>query len=131
MQLPTLKNKGENMKEGTTKIIKKTWTRKECEECGDPASKRHTYLLQNCRNNPRSSAYGRDDCSWSSDYEVFSCEVHSENLRSKGCPDGMSWCATFTWRSDEASHMFYSWEEQEIKDMLASDFMRQLNNELN
>lgn len=42
----------------------------------------------------------------------------------------MSWCSTFTWRSEESSPMFYYWHEEEVNEMLASDFMRQFTKEI-
>ena len=47
---------------------------RECENCGRPAKYRITFLLEHFRSNPSSKAYRRDDCSWSSDLDVFSCE---------------------------------------------------------
>ena len=67
----------------------------ECQECGMPASFRIAYLVAgNCRGNPASSAYGRDDCSWCSDAEVYACKKHYRILEHTP-PNGMSLCSTF------------------------------------
>jgi hypothetical protein len=93
--------------EGEEKIIRKMCYRRECEECGAPAHYKHTFLYLNGRNNPASSAYGHDDCSWCEDACKFVCKKH---LHEKHSPEGMSWCATFP-ASKEYAHMFLAWQE--------------------
>ena len=67
----------------------------ECQVCGVPAYWRITYLVEgNCRANPTSSAYGRNDCSWCSDAEAYACRKHEREVR-QDAPRDMSWCATF------------------------------------
>jgi hypothetical protein len=77
-----------------------------CEECGEPATNKHTFLLAgNCRNNPASNAYGKDDCSWCSDASKFSCDACKNKIKP---PDGMSVCSIFPRNNFE--HMFLYWE---------------------
>ena len=67
----------------------------ECQVCGLPASWRITYLVNgNCRANPASAAYGRDDCSRSSDAEAYTCKKHRTHVE-QDSPSGMSHCASF------------------------------------
>ena len=54
----------------TQHIIK--W--RECDSCNRPAKYRLTFLFEHFRGNPASNAYQKDDCSWCSDLDVFSCE---------------------------------------------------------
>ena len=117
------------MKLGEVTLIKKVCVSRECEECGETATKKHTFLYENARRNPASSAYGKDDCSWCSDAEVFSCDKDSELLR-RNKPDDMEWCSTFT-RNERFEHLFLYWKEEKLNEMLASDFMKQFNDELN
>lgn len=96
--------------EGETKTITKTRYRVECEECGDPAHFKHSYLLAgDCRANPASSAYGRDDCTWCSDHEAFTCKTCKMPT-----VDGYSWCSTFP-ATARFAHMFLHWSEREVK----------------
>lgn len=97
--------------EGETKIVERARVRRECEECGEPATKRHTYLLPDARRNPASSGYGGDDISWCSDHEAFTCDSCPEPR-----PDGYRWCSTFSVSPENMrfSHMFLRWEEREI-----------------
>lgn len=76
----------------------------ECEECGEPAQYKHTYLLRSARNNPRSNAFGRDDCTWCEDECRYACKEHSEQIRHDP-PHDMSWCSTFA-RDRGFEHMF-------------------------
>jgi len=59
-----------------SRICAYRWQWRECEECGEPAVYKTTFLLPNCRANPASSAYRRDDCTYCSDREMFVCEEH-------------------------------------------------------
>lgn len=45
-----------------------------CDECGEPAHYKHSYLLPNARTNPASSGYRRDDISWCEDKEAYTCK---------------------------------------------------------
>jgi hypothetical protein len=87
--------------EGETKTM--VMVRKACEECGDPAHYRHTYLLPEHRVNPASSAYRRDDCTWCSDHEVFTCKTCKRPE-----VEGYSWCSTFP-ATEKLAHMFLRW----------------------
>ena len=103
------------MKEGDIKFWKETCVSKECENCGETATKRITFLIEgNARSNPASSAYGRDDCSWCSDAEAFSCDKCAESTR-RNPPRGFSWCATFI--RDKFDHMFLEWRREEVKEV--------------
>lgn len=97
--------------EGETKVVIRTLTRVGCENCGEPADQQHTYVLPNARRNPKSSAYGRDDISWCSDHEIFTCEAcRAENNGREPPAAGYEWCSTF--KSDQFAHMFLKWRER-------------------
>lgn len=96
--------------EGDQETIIRTRVRIDCEKCGDePANRRHTYLLPNARRDPDSSAFGRDDCSWCSDHEVFTCAACYPEGRHPS-PVGYVWCATFP-AIDRFAHMFLRYHE--------------------
>ena len=92
------------MKVGEIITIKYIVKERECEECEKPAQHKHTYLLIGSRANPRSSTYGKDDCSWCEDDYRYACEEHKEKIR-RDCPSGTTWCSTFT-RNRGFEHMF-------------------------
>lgn len=94
--------------EGDIQIVKRTRVRIECDECGEPATKRHTYMLPNYRSNPASSGYRRDDCTYCSDAERFTCNDCKEPRL-----DGYGWGATFT-ASARNAHMFLRWAEEKV-----------------
>lgn len=98
--------------EGDTKVIVKTRCRSECDNCGDPATKRHSFCYVNGRRNPASSMYGRDDCTYCSDADAFSCDNCERDVRRVCCPEGMEWGCTFT-LNDRNAHMFLTWRERE------------------
>jgi len=93
--------------EGEVKTIVKTRLRRECDICGEPAHYKHTFLVHNARNQPASSAYRRDDCTWCQDAESFVCAEHEKERRA---PDGMSWCSTFR-ATEQLAHLFLYWHE--------------------
>jgi hypothetical protein len=97
-------------KAGDTQIITKTYMRHKCECCGEPAIRRHAFLLQNARSNPASAGYGKDDISWCADEEAFICNTCPEPKRA-----GMEWTASFS--SARFDHMLHFWHEvsQDIK----------------
>lgn len=97
--------------EGETKTVIRTRVRIPCDECGEYATQRHTYLLPNARRNPASSAYRHDDCSWCSDHEVFTCYVCK-----RPSVEGYEPCATFSIEPGKMrfAHMFLRWREREI-----------------
>ncbi len=94
--------------EGETRTTTEMRVRYVCDQCGEPATKRVAYLLDNCRSNPGSSAYHHDDCSWCSDAEAFACDAHEPQVR-RDAPDGMTWAATFP--ADNFPHMMLYWIE--------------------
>lgn len=117
------------MKEGDIKLTKETCVSQECDQCGERATKKLTFLYDSARRNPASSAYGKDDCSWCSDYETFSCNEHADQTRQTP-PDGMGWCSTFD-RIERFERMFLYWHKEELKEKLtALEFMQKFSNEL-
>ena len=100
--------------EGETKTVVRTRVRIECENCGEPADQRHSYLLADARNNPASSGYGKDDLTWCSDVERHTCKSCRDSLWNGRAPqiDGYGWCTTFG-VSDRFAHMFLRWDEKE------------------
>ncbi len=127
------------MKLGDTIIIQKECVEKTCQECGEPATKRITFLYENSRRNPASAGYGKDDISWCSDDEAFSCIVHEKEIRNNP-PRDMNDCSVFT-RSERFEHMFLEWKETKLdfttpltklpsmKD--TEEFLKQFDSELN
>ena len=92
--------------EGEIQLIKRTRVRIGCDECGEYAQFRHGFLLNGARNNPASSAYRKDDCSWCSDKNVFTCVACKRPQI-----DGYEWCNTFE-AGDRFAHMFLQWLEE-------------------
>jgi hypothetical protein len=88
-------------------IIKRKRVRQECEECGEDAHYKHTWLLKGTRSNPNSKAYGRDDCSWCEDECTFSCPECKNKIRP---PEGYVDCSVFP-ASEQFAHMFLYWKE--------------------
>lgn len=93
--------------EGDVETITRKRIRHECEECGEPAHWRVTYLLEGTRGNPASAAYGKDDCSWCSDLDSFVCKEH----RTWAAPDGYVPCSHFP-ATEQFAHMFLEWIPQ-------------------
>ena len=89
--------------------ITKKRVRRECDNCGEPAHYKYTFLLPNFRSNPASNAYGKDDCTWCSDAEQYSCR-DPECQRAMSRLDGYSGCSIFP-ASEGFAHMFLYWEE--------------------
>lgn len=94
--------------EGETKVIRKTRVRVKCKQCGKPAIYRHTFLLENFRNNPASIGYRRDDCSYCEDAAEYSCATCKPDT-----PDGYVTASRYTC-GERFSHLFLEWEETEI-----------------
>jgi hypothetical protein len=92
--------------EGETQTVTRKRLRRECEECGELAHYKHTFLFPNARSNPASKAYGRDDCSWCEDATKFVCREHLKSTHM----DGYTWCSTFP-ASERFAHLFLYWEE--------------------
>ena len=85
-----------------TKVLK----RRRCEVCGEPAHYRHAFLYEHYRTNPASSAYGKDNCSWCCDEEVFVCRTCKPPVP-RGCSaDDSRFPATLRYQ-----HMFLRWHE--------------------
>ena len=93
--------------EGIEQVVRNVRTRRACEECGEPAHFKHTFLLEGYRRNPASSAYGRDDCSWSEDAALYSCRAHKEDIRP---PDGYEMASIFP-ATERFAHLFLYWRE--------------------
>ena len=113
------------MELGDQKTIRYECLERVCNECGEPATKKITFLLENCRRNPASKAYGRDDCSWCEDDCVFSCDEHAEEIRRKP-PEGMSWCSIFP--RDKFKHMFLYWKQKDEIYLTLEEIMSPLEN---
>jgi len=77
-----------------------------CENCGEEATRKLTFLLHGARSNPHSTAYRHYDCSRCEDAAVFVCEECCNHGRSyeKFAPEGMEWCAAFP--KTNFPHMF-------------------------
>ena len=102
--------------EGETRTVIKTRVRRECDGCGGPATHKHTYLNDApvaARRNPASSAYGRDDCTWCSDYDQYLCDGCDRKDYEGDVPDGHHWCSTF--KVDRLPHLFLYWHERELE----------------
>ena len=105
-----------------------------CDECGEPATVKLGFLLENYRRNPASSAYGKDDCSWCVDKESFSCDAHVRDVGNsvpRGCGDDYS-----EFRFASFPHMLYQWERKDGRPEILSlcdavDALRKENAALN
>lgn len=95
--------------EGDTKTETYKRVRRECDNCGEPATQRHTFLYENARSNPASSGYRRADISFCSDAEMWSCDACEDVVR-RAVPPAMAWGATFG-ASQYYAHMFLYWQE--------------------
>jgi hypothetical protein len=93
--------------EDETKTIVSVRRRVQCEFCEEPAHFRHTFLLANARQNPASSAYGHDDCTYCHDTERFSCRAHEPQGSADSVP-GYGYCATFP-ANKRFAHLFLKW----------------------
>ncbi len=97
------------MKVGDIRVIRQIAQWRECEGCGKPAKYRLTFLLQDFRSNPASKAFGRDDCSWISDLDIYSCENCKHTLSQS--PHGYnSGCGCFP--LIKFKHMGFYWITQ-------------------
>ena len=75
-----------------------------CEECGELAVYKHSFLLEGMRSNPASSAFRKDDCSWCSDVDVFTCKECRPTL-----PDGCDPRSSRFEIGERFAHMFLEW----------------------
>lgn len=105
------------MKVGEIRTKREICQWRECEECGLPAKWRITFLLDNARNNPTSSAFRHDDCTWCSDLAVFACGKCEKELRINP-PQGYKWCAAFPLK--RYKHMGFYWRELKEKSLANS-----------
>lgn len=80
----------------------------ECEQCGMPARYKCTFLLEGARRNPNSKAYGKDDCSWCSDLDIYACEKHKNEIWRDH--DGYVICSCFPLKNFK--HMGFYWEKK-------------------
>jgi len=90
--------------QGAERIITQVRERKCCDVCGEFAHFRHSFLFHNYRSNPTSSAYRRDDCSWCSDVDVFTCRDCRPETP-EGCDSGGSRFPA----TSQFVHMFLEW----------------------
>jgi hypothetical protein len=101
--------------EGEVKIVRKERVRCECGYCGEPAFYKNTYLNDGehgARRNPASTAFGKDDCTWCSDFDDFLCPECHQRDEKDNVPDGYGWCSTF--QADRFPHMFLRWQETDV-----------------
>ena len=91
--------------EGDVETVIRKHVRIGCDECGESAHFKHTYLLPNARGNPVSSAYRHDDCTWCEDEKAYTCKTCKRPEI-----DGYGWCSTFP-ASARFAHMFLKWEK--------------------
>lgn len=94
--------------ENETETITRTRVRYECEECGEPAQFKRTWLLQGARTNPASAAYGKDDCSRYADDWTYACRKCVHSLKP---PDGYDEVSTYA-ATDMNASIFLHWEEK-------------------
>lgn len=99
------------MKEGERRTTKEICKSRDCEICGEKATARLTFLLPSCRSNPASSAYGKDDCSWCSDAEMFVCKEHEKDRYKIAKELNMEWCGLFP-NTEKFKHMFLYWHKE-------------------
>lgn len=97
------------MRVGDIRTIKQILKWRECEGCGKPAKYRLTFLLKHFRRNPSSTAYGKDDCSWCSDLDVFSCERCKHTLTQAPSGYEPECCISPLKRF---KHIAFYWQEQ-------------------
>ena len=90
--------------EGDIRTTVATRMRKTCEECGELAHYKHSFLYEGMRSNRASSAYGRDDCSWCSDVDVFTCKKCRPTT-----PDGCDPRSSRLEIGERSTHMFLEW----------------------
>lgn len=101
--------------EGETKTILKTRVRRACDLCNKPATYRISFMLKNFRSNPASSGYHRDDCTWCSDEDRYSCDEHKKKVEQTytfKLDAGYQWGGT--WSLARSPHMGLYWKEEEL-----------------
>lgn len=100
--------------EGKERIRREVRRRHQCDRCGGHATRKLRFLVEDGRRNPASSAFGRDDCSYCSDYDAFACEKCEREVECTYAPRGMRWSST-SYATTRNQHMFLYWEEYEIE----------------
>lgn len=100
--------------EGDTTVLVRTKVRHECEVCGEPATQRHSFMMPNYRSNPASSGYRKDDCSWCSDHDAYTCDEHKARDLTD-VPEGYSWGGTW---GKAFPHMLLCTTERELPALL-------------
>lgn len=104
--------------EGDVEIVKRRRVRIHCGTCGEDATRRHTYLLENFRSNPRSSAYRSDDCTWCSDHEEFTCDTCNPPILA-GYSGGGRAGGRFS-IGERFAHLFLKWKEEPADDLVTA-----------
>lgn len=110
--------------QGEVQIIRRQRVRRVCGYCGEDASYKNTYLDDGdhgARYNPRSSAFGRDDCTWCSDFDDFLCSECHERGEAGNAPDGYNWCSTF--HVGRFPQMFLVWQDTDITGSASIDIV--------
>jgi hypothetical protein len=99
------------------KIVRKFQMEQCCIHCGEPAQEQLTFLLYNARKNPQSKGYGKDNISWCSDAEAFSCgdQACERTIKQEIGEQDYEWCSTFK-RTPHFEHLFWLWIEEDITD---------------
>jgi hypothetical protein len=95
---------------GETQTVQFRWLWRECANCSNPASHRVTYLLRSARVTPESAGYRKDDISWCSDEEIYSCRRCLRTME-LDAPDGMEYVASFSL----ARFQHMGWYKREVK----------------
>jgi hypothetical protein len=93
-----------------------------CEECGEDATMRLTFLFPHARTNPASKGYRGDDISWAADEEAFACYTHEHEVRKSYQREGnLEWCSTFQFSNFPHMGLYWSKDKEEIvtPDLLA------------
>lgn len=115
------------MKLGQTKLIRKTVVRIQCDRCEEVATNQIWFCYENGRNNPASSMYRRDDCTYCSDETWSLCDkCHHDNGSLR--PNGM-YPSAYVQYVEKNPNRFLKWKEEEVKEQLASDFLKQFAKE--
>ena len=99
---------------GDTRVYVETLEGRECQECGERADYRISFLLEGFRSDPASSAYGKDDCTWCSDLDFYACEAHKSQAAGEA-PIGFDRGASI-WSIKKFPHFGVEWVRREAPD---------------
>lgn len=92
---------------GERRTTTEEYRRRECYNCGEPATIRHGFLFHDYRRNPASTAFGRNDCSYCTDAERYACGACDRTVR---CPPrGMEWASSTLHKPTLNDHLFHEW----------------------